>query len=386
MSKIRMRTSLKFLQWEMVISAMLISMPIMVPFYHSIGMNQGQIGLSQSMFTVAVLALNIPTGWIADRFSRKMSNAFGDFGCALALVLYSMTTCFNQVVMCEILFGISLAFTNGADGALVKGHTDQLDSSGKLFHHVNSWNAIWRPATNALGYILGGLIGAADPRLCILLSAIPYAIGGLLSLMVTEVGDRLAKMSIRQVVRETVMPNSRLRWLIFACGIGNGITHVMIWALTPLLVAAGVPLFIVGVGWVLNSAASTVGAVIARRYAPRLKKWQRFAIPPALVIIALAIMTIHLSMLSVWLYAILGASYGWNSATLMPTIQTEASADRQATVISIAGTFSQILYAPLVWLVAYAGNTDIKLSMVATIAIFTPFIILAAYKLKKLEM
>lgn len=391
MSKIKLRTSLRFMQWEMVLSAALISMPIMVPFYHSIGMNQGQIGLSQTLFTLAVLVLNIPTGWIADRFSRKMSNAFGDFGCAVALVLYSMTTSFGQVVMCEIIFGISRAFTHGADGALVKGHTDQLDSTNKLFHHVNSWNAIWKPVAAAVGYILGGIIGAAEPRLCILLSATPFIIGGFLSLMVTEVGVRLKQQHTNplrdmwRVICEAVFPNPRLRWLVFAFGVGNGMTHVMVWALTPMLIAAGVSLSIVGVGWVLNSIATTLGALAAKRFAPKLQQWQRFAIPSVLVILALAAMTTHLSMLTVWLYAILGASFGWNSATLMPMIQMEVPAENQSTAISIASTFSQAFYAPLVWLVAYAGNVDIKLSMVATIVAFLPFIVITALKLKKLE-
>lgn len=391
MSKIKLRTSLRILQWEMVISAMIISMPIMVPFYHSIGMNQGQIGLSQTMFTLSVLAINIPTGWIADRFSRKMSNAIGDFGCAVALVLYSMTTGFSQVVFCEILFGIALAFTNGADGALVKGHTDQLDTTGKLFHHVNSWNAIWRPAANAAGFIVGGIIGSANPRLCIMLSAIPFVIGSVLSLMVREEGVRLIQQhrnplrDMWRVFRETVLLNPRLRWLIFAFGIGNGITHVMIWALTPLLTAAKVPLPVIGVGWVLNSVATTIGAFAAKRLAPRLKKWQRFAIPPILVVLALAIITLHLSLITVWLYAILGATYGWNSAVLLPMIQQETPSSNQASAISIAGTFSQIFYAPLVWLISYAGNVDIKMSMVATIAVFLPFVILTAAKLRKLE-
>ena len=88
--------NLRFLQIEMIITGTLMAMPIMVPFYHSIGMDQGQIGLSQSIFTAVVLVINIPTGWLADCFSRKWSNAIGDLGCAVAILIYSQATSFTS--------------------------------------------------------------------------------------------------------------------------------------------------------------------------------------------------------------------------------------------------------------------------------------------------
>ena len=43
-------------------------------FWNSIGMNQADIGLTQMLFTVSILLLDIPMGYIADRFSRKLLN------------------------------------------------------------------------------------------------------------------------------------------------------------------------------------------------------------------------------------------------------------------------------------------------------------------------
>jgi len=389
---IKLRTSLRLIQAEVVITGVLIAMPIMVPFYNSIGMNQGQIGLSQALFTVALLMLNIPTGWIADRFSRKISNAFGDLGCAVALILYSQATGFADVVLCEILFGLTMAFSNGADGALIKGHTDRLDKSGKLLHHISSSNAIWRPFAQIVALAIGGLVGASNPRLAIAISAIPYVIGTILSLFIREEGKRLVskhKNPIRdmvRVVKETVLTSSRLRWMILAYSLGMRITHVMIWALTPVLIFAGVPLPIVAAGWILNSLATTFGAMIAKKFARRLKKWVRFALPAAMVLSALTVMSLGLNIFTVWLYAVLGLALGWNSATLKPMLQEEIPADTQATALSIADTFSQIIYAPLVWIVGLAGSANIRFSMIATIVIFAPFMLLTAKKLKNLEV
>jgi len=391
---ISLKTSLKLIQVEIIITGALISMPIMVPFYNSIGMDQGQIGLSQTIFTLALLMLNIPTGWIADRFSRKICNAAGDLGAVIALLMYSQASCFFDVVVAEILFGVAMAFSQGADSALTKAHADLLDKNGKrgLFHRVNTTNAIWRPIAQIIALTIGGIIGPANYSLAIAVSGAPYLVGFVLSLIIREEGERLVsqhKNPLRdmwRVVCETVIPNAKLRWLIVAFAAGGSITHVMIWALTPLMIAAGLPMQVVGIGWVLNAAATTLGAMLAKRYALRLAKWQRFAIPAVIVIFAMAIMSINLSVYTIWLYATLGATYGWYAGVLIAMLQNEIPSSNQSTAISIAGTFSQLIYAPLVWFISWAGNIDIRYSLIATIAIFAPIMFITARKLKKLEV
>lgn len=55
-----------------------------------IGMDQAAIGFVQMIFTIAVCCLDIPMGYIADRFSRKIPNVIGDIGVAFMFVLYTL--------------------------------------------------------------------------------------------------------------------------------------------------------------------------------------------------------------------------------------------------------------------------------------------------------
>lgn len=383
--------SLHFLQIEMIVTGTLMAMPIMVPFYHSIGMDQGQIGLSQSIFTAALLVLNVPTGWIADRFNRKWSNTFGDLGCALALLFYAQATCFADVIVAEIVFGIAAAFSQGADSALLKAHTCTIDRSGALFLKQNALLETWRPIAQVIALVIGGVVGATDLRLAIAISAIPYGIGCALSLFVKEEGERLISQhrnplrDMARVARESVGTDPRLRWLIAAYAIGREVTHVMIWALTPLLILAGVPLGIVAVGWVLNSLSVALGAHTAHRWAHPLSDWQKFALPVGAVTISLIVMSLHLSLVTVWVYAVLGIAQGWSAATLMPLVQAKAPASSQATIVSIAKSASQLLYIPLVWVIGIAGEVDIRLTMVATLVVFVPLAAITAQRLYFLE-
>lgn len=386
------RGSLRFLQIEMVITGTMLAMPIMVPFYHSIGMDQGQIGLSQAIFTAALLLINLPTGWLADRFSRKLSNVAGDFVATLGVLYYSQATNFTDVIVAEVLLGVSLAFSQGADGALLRTYTQLLDPSGRMFQQQYARLAIWLPLAQIVALLIGGVVDAVNPRLAIALAAVPYAVGCVLSLFLREEGVRLVAKhrnplrDMVRVVQESVGPDPYLRWLILAYSIGREITHVMIWALTPLLLIAGVPAPVVAVGWVLNSLSVAAGAHIANRWGLTMRAWQKLALPVTLVLFELLVMSCYLSLTTIWLYACLGLGQGWTAAVLLPLIQEQTDDCNQATIISIAKSASQLLYIPLVWIIGLAGSADIRLTMLATIVIFSPLALIAAKRLYSLEM
>ena len=60
-------------------------------FWNSIGMNQTDIGFVQMAFTIVLCCLDIPMGYIADRFNRKVLNIIGDIGVAIVFALYALS-------------------------------------------------------------------------------------------------------------------------------------------------------------------------------------------------------------------------------------------------------------------------------------------------------
>lgn len=56
------KRNLKLVMLESTMTAALLSMSIMTPFFYSIGLNQLQISLSQIIFTIVMVFLNLPTG------------------------------------------------------------------------------------------------------------------------------------------------------------------------------------------------------------------------------------------------------------------------------------------------------------------------------------
>lgn len=387
-----LRGSFRLLQTEMVLTKSLMAMSIMTPFFYSIGMDQAQIGLSQALFTVALLALNIPTGWLADKFSRRWCNFGGDILIAASLLYYSQAGGFVDVVIAEIVFGIGAALSQGADSGLQKAFCnllakgDQADEERMLLKSNSLTNGL-QFAVQMVLVFLGGIIGSYDMRLAIGLSAVPYVIGALCILFMREVGERLVSKhrnpfrDMAAVIQETAR-HRELSARIAAFTIGRELTHVMVWGATPIMLIAGVAPSLVGLGWALNSAAAICGSLLAKRYAPRMSEWMQFGGICMVVLLALAVMAIHLSLVTVGFYMVMGLGQGWSGVVLRGMLQRHAPAEKMSMIDSAAGTSAQLLYVPLVTIIGIVGAIDIRLTLVAIIVVFVPLVCLVCHRLR----
>ena len=382
------KRNIRLVMLESVITSGLLSMAIMTPFFLSIGLNQEEIALSQMIFTIAVMILNIPLGWVADRFSRKWANIIGDLICAITILCYSQVQTFWQVALCETMFGIGIAFSQGVDSSLLKHFCDKKDRSGKYFKRKFASTAMWMQIATLALMLLGGPIGAINFRLAIGLSSITLFIGAILSFFVKDDSPRIAKSdkgALKQmggiVIESMRKPQLRIRIIAFA--IARESTHGIVWVFTPLMLAVGVPLSVVSVGWGVNYVAAATSAYVAKRHATKLKDWQNFLIPIALVSTASLVMFFHLNIVTVWLYALFGMAQGWTSATAMPMVKEYTKVEEQASVESFARVCAQLLYVGAVWIINRAADVDVRYALLATATIFLPIAIPVAISLNK---
>ncbi len=306
--------NLRLVILESAATAGILAVPIMTPFYLSIGLNQEQIAMSQMAFTAATMILNLPLGWIADRFSRKWANVIGDSIVAISLLLYSTAQSFWFVVLCETLCGVGNALSQGVDSTLLKHFSEKIDDSGQIFRSKYAKMASYRQITTLIILLLGGPIGAISFRLAIAASAINHFIGAFVSLLIVDDSERLSATSnpLSEIVAlvKRNMNSRKLRVCIAAYAVAREITHGIIWVFTPLMLQVGVPLAVISVGWAINYAIAYLGTRLARRFAPKMKDWQLFIVPIALASFASIIMYLNLNTITICLYACFGLAQG----------------------------------------------------------------------------
>lgn len=382
------RRSIVLLQTEAVVTGMIFAMPVINLFFASeIGMSPLQIGLSQAAFTAALLVLNVPAGWLADRFSRRASNIAGDVIASVGFMLYAVANTFTDVVICEVIIGVGLAFSTGADTGLFKSYADALHIS---YTTISARVQELRPFGEAGGYIVGSLVGGTHPRLAIGLSAVSCAIGAVLSYYTVEVGERrvsehhpLKDMVV--IVNQTMRGTKHLVWNILALALSRNMTHAIIWVFTPLLVLAGVPVYILGIAWALNTAMVYCGARMARQWANAMSDWQQFVVALPVFLLASGVLAMHVSLATVWLYGLYGWCRGWMGSVMGPIVQKHTAADVRSTVDSVADSLGRIVYIPAVSLIGLAASHNPQLAVSVNMLVFAPLLALNGYRLFRLK-
>lgn len=377
---------------ESAITAGLMAMSVITPFFNSIGLNQSEISLSQMIFTLVVVILNVPTGYIADRASRKWANIIGDFMHAILLVCYALTNNFLGVVICESLMGIASALSMGVDQSLLRHFSGKLakasgEPEDRIFKTKTARLECAKYVCNLILLTLGGPVGAISLRLAIGLSSITQFAGGIISIFIQDDSEKLVpthKNPLKDMIRitKTALESSPLRWRIFAYAVGRQMTHGIIWVATPLFMQAGVPLEFVSFVWAFNSLMSVLGAHLASKFGHRLNDRQIFIVPVVLMIISMLAMGVSLNIITVWFYGLMGITQGWSAGTLSPMVQKYAKPSEQTSMLSLAKVVSDLLYIPAVWIIGVVADIQLNYSLFATVAIFLPLSLLVIKKLK----
>ena len=94
-------------------------MPIIVLFYEENGLSLHEIFILKSIYSVILVSLDIPTGYLADAWGRKNCLLTGCIIAFFGFVWYSFSATFSAFFIAEILLGTGQILVSGADSALL---------------------------------------------------------------------------------------------------------------------------------------------------------------------------------------------------------------------------------------------------------------------------
>lgn len=161
--------------------------PVYVLLFQSKGLSLGQISLLLAIWSVPVVLLEVPTGILADNWSRKHMLSLGYLLHALCFVLWFFSEGFGLFALGFILWGISEAFCSGSYEGLLfdtlkeMGREDEFD---RIYGRTNFFAGISLAVSMFTGGFLSARLGMGN---VLLLSAMALMASFLLSLFLKEV-------------------------------------------------------------------------------------------------------------------------------------------------------------------------------------------------------
>lgn len=239
-------------------------MPTIVLFYQDTGMRMQDILVLKSIYSVAIVMFEIPSGYCADVLGRKKTLLMGSILGALGFVIYSMNQAYAGFVVAEIILGLGQGFISGADSAMLYDSLKAADSTALYLKHEGRITAVGNFA-EALAGIAGGLLATITLRTPFYFQALVAAAAIPAALMLKEPGlgssqkPRKNFRDLRLSVHHAFVQHPILPWAILISSVTGTATLTFAWFVQPWFKAAGLPLALYGVMWTLLNL--TTGAV-----------------------------------------------------------------------------------------------------------------------------
>ncbi len=238
------------------------------------GFSLTAVTIAEGLFLVGVVALEVPTGAVADRWGRSISMALGAFFLGVSVLIFAFTTSFAVLLASFMLWSVAHTLMSGADMALL---FDTLKLAGREHEYEGiagrgaalNWSGV------GVATLLGGPVAALfDIRFTIFLGAATSVVAALVALALREPphqrGERPAEPYLRSIrlAFEEVSATAGLRTVILLGGVTTAALGAVHYLVQPFLVDREIE---VGVAFSMLQvplfAAGMAGSLVAGRVA-----------------------------------------------------------------------------------------------------------------------
>ena len=255
-----------------LLSSLALWGPVIVVLLVQRGFTLFQIALGDVVYWIVIILFEVPTGVIADRYSRKYSMAIGLSFLSAALFIYSRITSFPLLIFCHVVWGIGSTFISGAEIALLYDSLKEMRRENEFERIIGNAASIAFVTTGA-SCLVGGAIATRNIVLPFVLSSVGYAAACLFVLFLRE--PKLEKQQETYLLhtKESVSFLRKKTYLLLLILLFSGIfsSYITVSILRqPYLLALGTPLKFFGILYFSTLLIKALGAKMAHRIEPHL--------------------------------------------------------------------------------------------------------------------
>lgn len=371
----------------------MFGVPITFLFYNSLWLGTTELFLLQTIFAVSVVFLEIPTGFISDKYSRKTSILIWLIIWMVGFGRYGFSTEFWHIAIAEVLLALWFCCISGTDTALL------YDSLQAVWEEKNYKQKSGRLASvasfaEAIGGILAGFIWYISLRYPFLLDAVCAGIALLVWLFLIEPPrTRLShhessRKQIIEICRYTYHHRCLFRLIIFS-GLVGTITLSMVWFSQPFMQHVWLPTQYVGIYWCLANVSVWVFSLFVHKLEQRLGeiRFMYFLIFFSFICLASIAIFPILPMLGVFL--LFGVVRGGSRLVTSDNLHLITNSDRRATVQSINSMFFRLCFSvfwPLFWFISAVYGLQIGIMTLAVLLCSASVFVIYQFQQEKAQI
>ena len=349
-------------------------LPIMVAYFGEKGISLAEFLSIMAIFNVALLIFEIPSGYISDRYGRRLSMIAASIIMLLGYIWLWLSSGFWNVLGAEILTAVGLSLFSGTASALMY---DSLLAEGKEGSFAGEEGRVkaWGAYSIGLAGLFGGFLYSVNIELPIILTCIVWAlaIGFAFRLVEPPVHKPQAEKhpikEMQEFVHYALRGHDEIPWLILYSSVLNSATFLGFWLMQPYWEAAEFPYWMFGVLFLILQ----LGRGWCHGNASRVINWLGHG---KLVVLLWLSMVIAFALQGAFIhpYAVISTFipalvFGIGNVMILEMINERVESRMRATIISVDS---------MAWRLMYVLITPIAMYLIENYSLSTTFLAASA--------
>ncbi len=249
--------NLRFLSIQKALVTVYFHIPVVVLFWQDLGLSMLEIMLLQSIFSIAMVLLEFPSGIFADMFGRKLALMLAALFNLIGIVLYCFAEGFYSLLAAELFIAGFIAMQSGADSAFLfdwlKADARQ-DEFPRIFGNLIFYSTL----VGGIAQIIGGFIASVELRLTIY-ACVPFVFIAFIA--ATQLDEppnhRNLKNDSKVLTRNisgqlnsvyfSIRHDAVLLWILIYAGIIFSFNLAGLWLYQPYFEVAGIDIIYFGI-------------------------------------------------------------------------------------------------------------------------------------------
>lgn len=252
-------------------------MPIIVLFYQENGLSLKDVLTLQAIYSVAIIVLEIPSGYLGDVWGKKNTIILGAILGTLGFTIYSFSYGFWGFLIAELVLGVGQSFISGSDSAILY---DSLKRKGNENLYVKYEGRVLSTGNFAetIAAVAGGFLAEISLRtpfyaqIFVALLAIPAAFM-LIEPYTVEKNRTKALSNILSIVKNSLFKSRELSVNIFFSAIIGCSTLTMAWFIQAYLKdVQNFSEYQIGIAWAVLNLTVGIATIFAYKIEKKLGK------------------------------------------------------------------------------------------------------------------
>lgn len=334
------------------ISEFYLIVPVLIPYYVSHGLNSTQVFTIQATYALAVLLLEVPSGYLADVIGRRATLILGAAFMPLGLAVYAFSDRFSAFILAESLIAVANSMRSGCESALIYDTLLDLKEADEYKKYEGRAILFTRIGT-AASAVLGGVAALAFLRLPFLIN---IATSSLLLPLALSLGEpqrikRHARNPFLDILRiaRFSFTHGEIRHLIFYAALIGSAGIIAVWASFLYYESLGISVGLFGLIFAAFQLSSALGSSRAHVIEKAIGMRKALTLPLLIGVVFLlaGIVRSPAVIPFIILYSFL---WGLSFPLFLDLINRRIESDIRATVLSVAtmaGSLTYVILAPL---------------------------------------